>query len=118
MAKNETRKIDLDDVDDDVADGADIGNVVDTLEDRGRAVLDRAPDVADSARDVLSGARDQVNGLSDIGIIAASGFALGVSSGLLLAGAPRVILILSMIPAGFTLWSAFARGVRPAVLIN
>ena len=35
-----------------------------------------------------------------------------------LAGAPRVILILSMIPAGFTLWSAFARGVRPAVLIN
>ena len=99
MAKNETRK-------------------VDTLVERGRAVLDRAPDVADSARDVLSGARDQVNGLSDMGIIAASGFALGVSSGLLLAGAPRVILILSMIPAGFTLWSAFARGVRPAVLIN
>ncbi|HEY5434108.1 MAG TPA: hypothetical protein VIK13_02640 [Candidatus Limnocylindrales bacterium] len=118
MAKNETRKIDLDDVDDDVADGADIGNVVDTLVDRGRAVLDRAPDVADSARDLLAGAQNHVNGLSDMGIIAASGFALGVSSGLLLAGAPRVILILSMIPAGITLWSAFARGVRPAVLIN
>lgn len=118
MAKNETRKIDLDDVGDDVADGADIGNVVDTLVDRGRAVLDRAPDVADSARDLLAGAQNHVNGLSDMGIIAASGFALGVSSGLLLAGAPRVILILSMIPAGFTLWSAFARGVRPAVLIN
>jgi hypothetical protein len=118
MAKNQTHKIDLDDVDDDVADGADIGNVADTLVDRGRAVLDRAPAVADSARDVLSGARDQVNGLSDMGIIAASGFALGVSSGLLLAGAPRAILILSMIPVALTLRSAFARGVRPAVLIN
>ena len=118
MAKNETRKIDLDDVDDDVADEADMGALADTLVDRGRSVLDQFPAVADSARDVLSGARDQVNGLSDMGIIAASGFALGVSSGLLLAGAPRVILILSMIPAGFTLWSAFARGVRPAVLIN
>ena len=30
-----------------------------------------------------------------MGIVAASGFALGVSSGLLLAGAPRAILILS-----------------------
>jgi hypothetical protein len=29
-----------------------------------------------------------------MGIVAASGFALGVSSGLLLAGAPRAILIL------------------------
>jgi hypothetical protein len=118
MAKNETHKTNADDVVDDVPDGADIGALADTLVDRGRAVLDQFPAVADSARDVLAGAQDQVNGLSDMGIIAASGFALGVSSGLLLAGAPRVILILSMIPAGFTLWSAFARGVRPAVLIN
>ena len=118
MAKNETHKIDLDDVLDDGPDRADMGELADTVVDRGRAVLDQFPAVADSARDVLSGARDQVNGLSDMGIIAASGFALGVSTGLLFAGAPRVILILSMIPAGFTLWSAFARGVRPAVLIN
>ena len=114
MAKNQTHKIDVDDV----PDRADMGALADTLVDRGRAVLDQFPAVADSARDVLAGAQDQVNGLSDMGIVAASGFALGVSSGLLLAGAPRVILILSMIPAGFTLWSAFARGVRPAVLIN
>ena len=118
MAKNQTHKIDADDVVDDVPDRANIGASADTLVDRGRAVLDQFPAVADSARDALAGAQDQVNGLSDMGIIAASGFALGVSSGLLLAGAPRAILILSMIPAGFTLWSAFARGVRPAVLIN
>ena len=114
MPKNPAHKTNVDDV----VDGADIGASADTLVDRGRAVLDQFPAVADSARDVLAGAQDQVNGLSDMGIVAASGFALGVSSGLLLAGAPRVILILSMIPAGFTLWSAFARGVRPAVLIN
>ena len=99
MAKNETRK-------------------VDTLVERGRAVLDRAPDVADSAHDVLSGAQNQVNGLSDMGIIAASGFALGVSTGLLLAGAPRAILILSMIPLALMVRSASARGMRPAALVN
>src|SRR5450756_3066626 len=83
MPKNQTNKIDADDVVDDVPDGADVGALADTLVDRGRAVLDRVPAVADSAREVLAGAQDQVNGLSDMGIIAASGFALGVSSGLL-----------------------------------
>src|SRR5664279_3380418 len=118
MAKNQTHKIDAEDIVDHVPDRADMGALADTLVDRGRAVLGQFPAVADGARDVLAGAQDQVNGLSDMGIVAASGFALGVSSGLLLAGAPQVILILSMIPAGFTLWSAFARGMRPARLIN
>src|SRR5450759_5262240 len=98
MAKNQTHKIDADDDVDDVPDRADMGALADTLVDRGRAVLDQFPAVADSARGVLAGAQDQVNGLSDMVIVAASGFALGVSSGLLLAGAPRAILILSMIP--------------------
>ena len=118
MAKNQTHKIDADDVVDDVPDRADMGAFADTLVDRGRAVLDRFPAVADSARDALAGAQDHVNDLSDMGIIAASGFALGVSSGLLLAGAPRAILILSMIPVALTLRSAFARGMRPARLLN
>src|SRR5450759_2153635 len=118
MAKNQTPKIDLDDDVDDVPDRADMGALADTLVDRGRAVLDQFPAVADSARGVLAGAQDQVNGLSDMGIVAASGFALGVSSGLLLAGAPRAILTLSMIPVALTLRSAFARGMRPARLLN
>ena len=118
MAKNQTHKTDADDVLDDVPDRADMGELADTVVDRGRAVLDQFPAVADSARGVLAGAQDQVNGLSDTGIVAASGFALGVSSGLLLAGASRAILILSMIPVALTLRSAFARGMRPARLIN
>jgi hypothetical protein len=118
MPKNPRQKIDADEVVDDVPDRAAMGALADTLVDRGRAVLDQFPAVADSARDVLAGAQHQVNGLSDMGIVAASGFALGVSSGLLLAGAPRAILILSMIPVALTLRSAFARGMRPARLIN
>ena len=117
MAKNQTHRTDADDVLDDGPDGADIDSSP-IVVDRGRAVLDQFPAVADSARGVLAGAQDQVNGLSDTGIVAASGFALGVSSGLLLAGAPRAILILSMIPVALTLRSAFARGMRPARLIN
>ena len=118
MAKNRTYKVDADGIVDDGPARADMGARADTLVDRGRAVLDQFPAVADSARGVLAGAQDQVNGLSDTGIVAASGFALGVSSGLLLAGAPRAILILSMIPVALTLRSAFARGMRPARLLN
>jgi hypothetical protein len=118
MPKNQTHRVDAEDIVDDVPDRADMGALADTLVDRGRAVLDQFPAVADGARDVLAGAQDQVNGLSDMGIVAASGFALGVSSGLLLAGAPRAILILSMIPVALTVRSAFARGMRPARLLN
>ena len=118
MAKSQTHRTNADNDVDDVPDRADMGALADTLVDRGRAVLDQFPAVADSARDVLAGAQDQINGLSDMGIVAASGFALGVSSGLLLAGAPRAILVLSMIPVALTLRSAFARGMRPARLLN
>jgi hypothetical protein len=118
MAKNQTSKVDADEVIDDGPARADMGALADILVGRGRAVLDQFPTVADSARGVLAGAQDQVNGLSDMDVIAASGFALGVSSGLLLAGAPRAILILSMIPVALTLRSAFERGMRPARLIN
>ena len=53
-----------------------------------------------------------------MGVVAAAGFALGVSSGLRLAGASRAIIILSMIPVALTLRSSFERGMRPARLIN
>jgi len=118
MAKSQTHRTNADNDVDDVPDRADMGALADTLVEGGRAVLDQFPAVADSARDVLAGAQDQINGLSDMGIVAASGFALGVSSGLLLAGAPRAILVLSMIPVALTLRSAFARGMRPARLLN
>ena len=66
----------------------------------------------------MGDAQDHVNQLSDMGVVAALGFALGVSSGLVLAGAPRVILALSAVPVALTLRSAMTRGVRPARLVN
>ena len=114
MAKNTLDEIDVDDV----PDGTAISDVADALVAGGRAVVDRVPAVADSAREALADAQDQVNQLSDMGVVAALGFALGVSSGLLLAGAPRVILALSAVPVALTLRSAMTRGVRPARLIN
>jgi hypothetical protein len=114
MATNRPDEIDVDDV----PDGTAMGDVADTLVARGRAVVDRVPAVADSAREALADAQDHVNQLSDMGVVAALGFALGVSSGLVLAGAPRVILALSAVPVALTLRSAMTRGVRPARLVN
>lgn len=114
MAKKRPDEIDVDDV----PDGTAMGDVVDALVARGRSVVDRAPAVADSAREALADAQDRVNQLSDMGVVAALGFALGLSSGLLLAGAPRVILALSAVPVALTLRSAMTRGVRPARLVN
>ena len=114
MAKNTLDEIAVDDV----RNGTAIGDVADAFAAGSRAVADRVPGVADSAREALADAQDQVNQLSDMGVVAALGFALGVSSGLLLAGAPRVILALSAVPVALTLRSAMTRGVRPARLMN
>jgi hypothetical protein len=114
MAKNRAHETEVEDGPDE----ADVAGLADTLFERGRAVVERVPAVADGVREALADAQTQVNGLSDMGIIAAAGFALGVSTGLLVAGAPRVILALSAIPVALTLRSAMTRGVRPARLVN
>lgn len=114
MAKNPPHEIEVDDV----SDGTAMGEVADALVARGRAVVDRVPAAADGAREALADAQETVNQLSDMGVVAALGFALGLSSGLWLAGAPRVILALSAVPAALTLRSALTRGVRPAGLVN
>ena len=97
---------------------ADAAAFADALVERSRAVLDHVPDVADGAREAFAAAQEQVNGLSDLGVVAASGFALGVSTGLLLSGAPRVVVVLSTVLVVLTFRSALARGVRPGRLLN
>ncbi len=114
MAKNKPHEVDPDDL----PDARDVADLAEAITDRGRAVLRHFPTIADGAREALSDAQGQVDELSDMGAVAAAGFALGVTGGLLLAGAPRPIVILSMIPVGLTLRSAMARGVRPGRLVN
>lgn len=114
MARTKPHEIDADD-----APGwADAADLADTLVERGRAVLDQVPNVAVGARGALADAQEQVNGMSDLSIVAASGFALGVSTGLLLAGAPRIVVGLSTVLVFVTFRSAMGRGVRPTRLVS
>jgi hypothetical protein len=85
--------------------------------DQGRAVAEQLPSV-DDAKAAFNAAQEQLDGLSDRGVIAAVGFSAGVTAGLFLAGAPRLILALSVIPFAVTLRSAFSRGVRLSRLVN
>jgi hypothetical protein len=89
-----------------------------TLADRGRTVLGGVAAAADRAGDALSEAQDHVEGLSDVGVLAVAGFAVGVTTGLLLAGAPRLIIAVSLLPVGLTVRSALSRGMRPSRLLN
>ncbi len=96
----------------------DASAIADSLVERGRAALAGVPGGADRARQAVSDAQGQLNGLSDVGVVAAAGFALGVTCGLFLAGAPRLILAISAIPVALTLQSTMARGLRPVRLVN
>lgn len=89
-----------------------------SLMERGRAVAEQLPDAVDGARGMIEAAKGQVDELSDQGVIAAVAFSAGVTIGLFLAGAPRLILALALLPTAITLRSAMQRGVRPGRLVN
>jgi hypothetical protein len=89
-----------------------------SLLDRGRAVAEQLPNAVDGAWGVIAAAHGQVDDLSDQGVITAVAFSAGDTMGLILAGAPRLILALALIPTAITARSAILRGVRPARLVN
>lgn len=92
--------------------------IAQTLVDRSRTVADQWPDVVDNARGMVGAAQDQVDDLSDQGVIAAAAFSAGITVGLLLAGAPRFILALALMPTALTVRSAAQRGIRPSGLVK
>ncbi len=89
-----------------------------SLLERGRSAVERLPDAVDDARSALDAAEGQLAGLSDRGVIAAVGFSAGISTGLFLAGAPRLILAASIVPVLITVRTALARGVWVSRLVN
>ena len=114
MARNRPHRIDVDENPADM----DPDGLVGSMADRGRAVLDRVPALARDARTAMADAQARLDELSDVGVTGATGFALGVTSSLIVAGMPRVVVMLSMVPAALALRSAMGRGVRPAGLVN
>ena len=118
MARNRPHRLSDEDVDEEMdKDTLDVGRAATVIE-KGRHVLDHLPDAAAGVRGALAEAEAQMEGLSDTGVVAASGFALGVSAGLLLAGAPRVVLAASGVAVMLTLRSALARGIHRTRLLS
>src|ERR1019366_10671846 len=70
-----------------------------SLLERGRSVPDQIPEAVDGARGMIEAASGQLDDLSDQGVIAALGLSAGVTIGLFLARAHRMILALAQIPA-------------------
>jgi outer membrane murein-binding lipoprotein Lpp len=87
------------------------------LLDGGRTVVDQLPQAVDGARGAIQAAKDRADRLSDQGVVAAVAFSLGVTLGLALAGAPRAILALALVPAVITVQSASDRGLRPSLML-
>ena len=92
-----------------------LGDAVDdgikTLIERSRAAADHLPEAVDAAQ-------SQLDLLSDKGVVGAVGFSLGVTTGLFLAGAPRPILAISIVPLAITVRAALTRGVRLSRLMR
>jgi hypothetical protein len=89
-----------------------------SLAERGRAVADQIPGIVESASGVMEVASSQMDDLSDQGVIAAVALSSGVMIGLFLAGAPRPILALGLLPIAITARAAMQRGVRVSRLVN
>ena len=110
------KKQDSDDAAEDLRDRADQASR--SLAERGRAVMDQAPAVMDGVGAVLGTASSQVDDLSDQGVLTALALSSGVLLGLFLAGAPRPILALGLLPIAITARAAMHRGVRVSRLLN
>lgn len=118
MARNRPHRVSDEDVDGDTGkDTLDLAPAA-TMIEKGRQVLDHLPAAAAGVRGTLAEAEAQMDGLSDTGVVAASGFALDVSAGLLLAGAPRVVLAAAGVAVMLTLRSVLGRGIHPTRLLN
>jgi hypothetical protein len=95
------------DVNDEVSAGAD--RFVDTIADLSSEAGDRLTVVADSAADVVREADRSLRQSSDQTLAIAGGMALGFSGGLLVSGAHRVLVIVSLVPVLLVALAAMER---------
>ena len=95
-----------------------LDNVSGAIEKGRRVAAEQVPVMTANAKQAFGEAEARVERLSDVGLAAATGFALGVSAVLLLTGAPRIVLAVSAVPAAVMLRAAANRGMRPSALTN
>ena len=91
-----------------------------TLVQDGRNLADRLanqlPEAASGGRDVLT--FTQRDHLSDGGIVAAMALSTGFAAGLIVAGAPRLVLAMAIVPMGLVARSLVSRGISPSGLLR
>ena len=93
-----------------------------TLVQDGRNLADRLanqlPEAASGGRDVLTLTQRGVDHLSDGGIVAAMALSTGFAAGLIVAGAPRLVLAMAVVPMGLVARSLVSRGISPSGLLR
>ncbi len=83
---------------------------------RGRSIGERLPGAVDGVCATMDAASDQLEQLSDASVRSVFGLSGGVTSGLFLAGAPRVILGIALIPVAVIGRAAMQRGARSTIM--
>ena len=89
-----------------------------TVVQDGRDLAGQLPDAASGARDMLTSTQRGLDHLSDGGIVAAMALSAGFAAGLLVAGAPRLVLAIAAVPMGLVSRSLLSRGVSPSSLLR
>jgi hypothetical protein len=82
---------------------------------RGRSIGERLPGAVDGVRGSIDAASGQLEQLSDEGVRSALGISAGVTIGLFLAGAPRVILGVALIPVAIIGHATMQRGASSTI---
>jgi hypothetical protein len=85
--------------------------VASEVADRAQAVVARLPDAAASTRDAIDEAARRMEGGSDEMLAVGASLSVGLAAGMLIGGAPRILVVLALIPAtamGFTLLDRYS----------
>jgi hypothetical protein len=78
--------------------GRDVGAVMADARDTVMSAASRVPEIADSTRAAVDGALRQMETGSDEALTAGASLALGAALGMLVGGAPRLFIVMALVP--------------------
>jgi hypothetical protein len=76
----------------------DVRAAVDSARETAATAAARAPEVANATRGAMTEAMRQMESGSDQALTTGAAFALGAAMGLLVGGAPRILIVASLVP--------------------
>ena len=96
-------------------DERDLGTVANEVAEKASSVAARLPDAAASTRGAVEEAARRMEAGSDEMLAVGASLSLGLAIGMLIGGAPRILVAVALIPAtamGFTLLDRYGGGGR------